>query len=114
MKAHTAIVIATVVVLGGSVALSSQDDRRVYGAGTSSCAQWTEARAIDADAWFVTGQWVLGFVSAVNQYSKTVPAQVEARLMARQVDGYCRTYPEDDVSDAARALVEYLLSDTQP
>jgi hypothetical protein len=114
MKAKAAVVAAAVALLGGSVALSSQDNRRVYGAGTSPCAQWTEARDADADSWFVQGQWILGYVSAVNQFSKATPAQVEASAMARQVDAYCRTYPQDDISDAARALVELLLSDSQP
>jgi hypothetical protein len=114
MRAKTAVVVAAVALIGGSVAVSSQDDRRVYGAGTLPCTQWTKAREADTDSWSVMGQWILGYVSAVNQYSKVAPAQAEASAMARQVDAYCRTYPQDDVSDAARALVELLLSDAQP
>jgi hypothetical protein len=114
MRAKAAAVLAAVALLCGSVALSSQDSRRVYGAGTTPCAQWTEARDADANSWFVMGQWILGYVSAVNQFSKETPAQVEASAMARQVDAYCRTYPQDDISDAARALVELLLTAAQP
>jgi hypothetical protein len=114
MRGHAAVVIVTVAVLGGTAALFSQGERKVYGAGTTSCSHWTESRAGGTNEWTVAGQWMLGFVSAVNQYSKAVPAQVDARAMAAQVDAYCRTYPEDDVSDATRALVEFLLAEPQP
>jgi hypothetical protein len=114
MKAHAAVVVFTAALLAGSAAVLSQDERKVYGAGTTPCARWTEWRTGNSSEWFVPGQWMLGFVSAVNQYSKAIPAQVDARSMAAQVDAYCRTYPEDDVSDATRALVEVLLSDPQP
>ena len=114
MKGKAIVVAAALVVLGGATTLFSQDDRKIYGAGTTSCARWTESRKGTTNEWTVAGQWVLGFVSAVNQYSKTSPAQVDARSMAVKIDEDRQTYPEDDVSDATRALVEFLLSESQP
>ena len=60
------------------------------------------------------GQWVLGFVSAANQYSTVPPAKAEAREMARWVDDYCREHAESDVAEAAKGLVELLLAGRQP
>ena len=111
MRILTVAAAVSIAIFGWTVGVSSQSDRTVYGAGTSSCAEWTEAR--QGERWFGTGQWVLGFVSAVNQYSKETPTQTDARSMASRVDAYCRAHPEDDISDAARELVEYLLSGGQ-
>jgi hypothetical protein len=95
-------------VLAASVGLIGQDDRTIYGAGTNTCAQWTQAR--DAgENWFTAGQWILGFVSAANQYAKVPPARSDARWMARWVDDYCREHADHDVADAAHELVEALL-----
>jgi hypothetical protein len=99
---------AAATVFVGSLAASMQDDRRIYGAGTNSCGQWTEARK--GDDWFTAGQWVLGFVSAANQYSKTPPGKSDSRSMASWVDDYCYTNPDHDLSDAAQGLVAFLLS----
>ena len=92
--------------------LRPEADRTMYGAGTNSCTQWTEARR--GDSWFTAGQWVLGFVSAANQYSTVPPAKAEARDMARWVDDYCREHAESDVADAGKGLVELLLAGQQP
>lgn len=86
--------------------------RTIYGAGNNSCAQWTAAR--DRDTWMGAGQWLLGFVSASAMYSKTPPAKAEARAMASWVDQFCLSHSGSDLSDAARELVELLISGKQP
>ena len=86
--------------------------RTIYGAGTNSCEQWTDAR--QRDTWFTAGQWILGFVSAANQYSRIAPVKATARDMARWVDDYCSTNSTSDVAAAAEALVELLVNGRQP
>ena len=113
MNAQAAAALVTVAILAGSGTLFSQDDRTIYGAGANSCAQWTKERAEGA-AWLVPAQWLLGYVSAINRYSRTPPARIEARDMALRIDAYCEVRPDDDVSDAAEELVEYLLSGSSP
>lgn len=115
MKHGLTSLLVITAIAAGSVGLSSQDDRTltgqddrtIYGAGTNSCAQWMEARK--TQAWFTAGQWVLGFVSAANYYSKTPPARSDARSMAKWVDDYCRDRSESDLAEAAQELTEALL-----
>jgi hypothetical protein len=108
MTRYLLVAVALLVTIGGALrAFSNQDDRRIYGAGTNSCAEWTESRK--GDGWITAGQWMLGYVSAANQFSKAAPALSDARSMARWLDDYCVESPEHDLSDATRALVDFLL-----
>ncbi len=102
---------AVATLLCGPWLSSNQSDRTIYGAGTNSCAHWTETRK--GNDWFTAGQWVLGFVSAANQYSRTPPAASNARTIAEWVDNYCQKHPADDLSDASQALVTFLLTSSQ-
>jgi hypothetical protein len=108
MSRQVVLVMVAVAVLAESVALVGQDDRTIYGAGTNSCAQWTKTRD-GGEGWFTAGQWILGFVSAANQYAKVPPARSDARWMARWVDDYCRDHADQDLAEAAHELVEALL-----
>lgn len=108
MPRQFVLAIVAAAVLAGSVALLGQDDRTIYGAGTNTCAQWSQARD-GGDGWFTAGQWILGFVSAANQYARIPPARSDARWMARWVDDYCREHADHDVAEAAHELVEALL-----
>jgi hypothetical protein len=107
MKYITALLAAALVVAVGSIHLTGQAGGTIYGAGTNTCASWTESRK--GDTWFTAGQWVLGYVSAVNQYAHTLPARTDSRTMANWVDDYCRENPDDDVAQAANALVDHLM-----
>ncbi len=109
------VVIMLAVVLAGTPVGSGQaggEGRTIYGAGTNTCAQWTDAR--DKDTWLSAGQWLLGFVSASAMYSKTPPSRTDARAIANWVDTYCLSHSGSDLSDAARELVELLISGKQP
>jgi hypothetical protein len=108
----TMLLVAGLAIAAGSSGVSTQDNRTIYGAGTNTCSQWTESRT--GEGWFTAGQWVLGFVSAANRYSKTPPTKSDARSMARWVDDYCRDHADRDVADAAEALVEALMTAKLP
>lgn len=108
----TSLLVTMLAIAAGSIGLSGQSDRTIYGAGTNSCAQWTESRK--SRAWFTSGQWVLGFVSAANTYSKTPPAKSDAQSMARWVDDYCRDHEASDLAEAAQQLTEALLTAKLP
>ena len=112
MRHRVALIIGTAVVVAAAVGLFGQDDRTIYGAGTNSCDHWTSARA--GDAWLTSGQWILGFVSAANRYSKAPPTRSDARSMARWIDEYCRDHPTSDIADATQELVELLVSGRTP
>lgn len=114
LKRRFALGLAALVVVAASVTVFAQTrvdgDRTTYGAGTNSCGQWSEAR--EHDAWITSGQWILGFVSAANQYSKVAPTKTDARSLANWVDSYCAAHQTSDLADAARELVEGLVTGT--
>lgn len=60
------------------------------------------------------GQWVLGFVSASAVCSKAPPSKTDARAITAWVDKYCMDDTGKEVADAARELVELLISGRQP
>jgi hypothetical protein len=115
-KQRFAFAVMALVTVVTSVAAFTQagrdDGRTIYGAGTNSCSLWSDAR--ERETWFTSGQWILGFVSAANQYSKVAPAKTDARSLASWVDDYCRERPMSDLADAARELVERLVNGTYP
>lgn len=116
MKQRFAFSVVVLVTWVSSVLAITQAggdaDRTIYGAGTNSCGLWTDAR--EDDTWFTSGQWILGFISAANQYSKVAPAKTDARSLASWVDDYCREHPASDLAGAARELVERLVAGTYP
>ena len=116
IRQRFALVVIILAVAAGSRAGLTQAGREagraVYGAGNNTCIQWTDAR--DRDTWMNAGQWVLGFVSASALYSKAAPVKTDARSIASWMDEYCLAHTGSDVSDAARELVELLISGKQP
>ena len=116
LKPRFAFAVLALVTVARSVAVFTQvgrdDERTIYGAGTNSCGHWADAR--ERDTWLTSGQWILGFVSAANQYSKVAPAKADARSLASWVDDYCREHPTSALADAAGELVDRLVAGTYP
>ncbi|MQA30021.1 MAG: hypothetical protein GEU82_09310 [Luteitalea sp.] len=110
-----ACVVSLLAAAGSVVAVAQtgrEANRTIYGAGTNSCSVWTEAR--QDERWFTSGQWILGFVSAANQYSKVPPTKTDARTVASWVDDYCYQHATSDLADAARELVDHMVAGTYP
>ena len=105
--------LAAGLLAAGSVAVSTQGTRRIYGAGTNSCAHWTESRQ-KGEGWIMSGQWLLGFVSAANVYASSPPSDTDSRAIASWMDTYCSTHPDVDLSDAVQELVHFLMAGTRP
>jgi hypothetical protein len=111
MKWVVAGLAATLAV--GTVVVSSQGTRRIYGAGTNSCAHWTDSRQKN-EGWVTSGQWLLGFVSAANVYASAPPSDTDSRAIASWMDSYCSTHADQDLSDAAQELVLFLMAGSRP
>jgi hypothetical protein len=108
MRYATLLCLVCAGIAVGSLRLLSQGRGTIYGAGTNTCVSWTESRT--NQSWYTAGQWVLGFVSAVNHYAPAAPVKTDARAMADWIDKYCLQHPDDDVADAAAELVDFLLA----
>lgn len=103
MKRKLAFVIMVAVLLPSVGSLQAQSGRTIYGVGTDSCGAWTAARK--TANWFDRGQWLLGYVSAVNTWATTPPRKTDAQAMLAWVDNFCQANPLKDTDDAAAALI---------
>jgi hypothetical protein len=101
-----AAAVAALSVYAANVEGRSPQDRSpyVYGAGASSCGEWTQER--QGQDWYSLGQWVLGFVSARS--NSGLLRQVDSNAIAGWIDNYCREHPLDRLKRAADVLVAEL------
>jgi hypothetical protein len=84
----------------------------VLGQGNISCGSWIESRGDDNSLAATRTAWVLGFITAFNQYRSKPEGDVSAGkdtevLMAR-IDDYCKRHPLDNLYNASAALVDEL------
>jgi hypothetical protein len=88
---------------------------RVFGAGLSSCGEWTTARAQqNSFSNLVFSSWLLGYLSGINEalnaFKKAdVLMSHDAQGLLAWMDNYCRANPLDKVKRAADELLAELL-----
>jgi hypothetical protein len=84
----------------------------VLGQGNISCDSWIESRGDDNPLATARTAWVLGFVTAFNQYRSRPEGDVSGGkdtegLMVR-IDDHCKRHPLDNLYKASAALVDEL------
>ena len=107
--------IAIALALLFSISCARAGDLAVYGSGNMTCSGWTFAReertpdGFDATMLLSVENWIFGYVSAANVYDLHFPSGYEVgRETYLEIDGYCRTHPDDKISVATKALVAHL------
>jgi len=90
----------------------------VLGQGNLACSSWLERRAGDAvDAATMTA-WVLGYITAFNQYVSAPQGDVSGGQNTKEltawIDDYCRQNPTDNFYNASAALVAKFRQKTSP
>lgn len=99
--------ITCLLVLASSASMAGEGNGFLYGAGIDSCGRWLEDRK--SNAWYPTGQWLLGFMSAASTLSAAdIKKRTDSSAFAAFVDKHCTANPLDQVSDAALALLKEL------
>ena len=84
----------------------------VLGQGNISCDSWIKSRGDGNPVAATRTAWVLGFVTAFNQYGSKPKGDVSGgkdteALMAR-IDAHCKQHPLDNLYNASVALVDGL------
>ncbi len=78
----------------------------VLGQGNVSCSSWLENHTSN-DA---RTAWILGYVTAFNQYGSSKPSDVSQGTTAEEmmvfINNYCRNHPTDNLYRASAALVD--------
>ena len=84
----------------------------VLGQGNISCVSWTESRGDDNPLAATRTAWVLGFVTAFNQYGSKPGGDVTggkgSEVVLVRVDDHCKRRPVDNLYNAAAALIDGL------
>jgi hypothetical protein len=76
-----------------------------------SCGAWLDDRRTDRDAALAAQDWVLGYLTAYNEYvapDGAISRGTDQDGMMAWLDGYCQSHPLDLVGQAATALVREL------
>ena len=84
----------------------------VLGQGNISCDSWIQSRGDDNPLAATRTAWVLGFVTAFNQYGSKPAGDVsggkDTEVLMVRIDDHCRLHPLDNLYNASVALVDEL------
>jgi hypothetical protein len=110
------VVEPTAMLLALTVQVAAQE-LPVLGQGNLSCSSWIDRRAGDAlDAATMTA-WVLGYITAFNQYAGPqgdISAGQNTKELTAWIDDYCRRNPADNFYNASAALIDKFRQKTSP
>jgi hypothetical protein len=86
-------------------------ERPVLGQGNISCSLWLEGRQTDSPSSASRTAWILGFISAFNQYGlQSQGADVSEGKNTDElmgwIDNYCRQHQGDDLHTASEAFID--------
>jgi hypothetical protein len=84
---------------------------QILGPGVGTCGSWTEVRRAGGAPQQVASAWVLGYLTAYNEFvaaDGNVAAGADPDRVLAWIDNYCRAHPLDNLALAARSLVDAL------
>ena len=85
-------------------------EQAVLGQGNVSCSSWLENHRSDDVQGSARTAWILGYVTAFNQYGpkpeRDVSEGKNTEEMTAWIDNYCRQHPVDNVYRASAALID--------
>jgi len=85
------------------------EQRPVLGQGNISCSSWLEGRQTDSPSAESRTGWVLGFMSAFNQYGAQGADVSEGKSteeLMSWIDNYCRKHQDDHLHMASQAFID--------
>src|SRR5216684_3888276 len=84
----------------------------VLGQGNISCNSWIEGRSDNNPLAATRTAWVLGFITAFNQYAakpqRDVSGGKDTEVLMARIDDHCKRHPLDNLYKASAALVDQL------
>jgi hypothetical protein len=111
---RTALVVAS--LLCTLAAQTAAQERAVLGQGNISCGSWLENRRGDDAQVSSRTAWILGYITAFNQYGSKPQGDVsggkDTEEMTAWIDDYCRHHLTDNLYRASAALIDDLKQKT--
>jgi hypothetical protein len=108
MKTHWALFAAAIFGFLSSQVIAGE---AVLGQGNISCSSWIESRGDDNALAATRTAWVLGFITAFNQYRSKqgdVSGGKATEVLMSRIDDHCKRHPLDNLYSASAALVDEL------
>ena len=104
--------VRVVSIVGLLLFSMTADATMILGSGAASCVTWNGDRQRNESRSQLNQAWVLGFVTAYNQYKPSpqdpMSKPADSKSLMVWVDNYCDANPLKDIFDAAKALIEDL------
>ena len=110
MKFRWALFSAAILI--GLLPSQVTSEEAVLGQGNISCGSWIENRRDNNPLAATRTAWVLGFITAFNQYGtkpqRDVSGGKDTEVLMARIDDHCKRHPLDNLYKAAAALVDEL------
>ena len=108
MKIHGTALVAASLLWALTTEMAAQE-QAVLGQGNISCGSWLENRKGDDAQGSARIAWILGYVTAYNEYGSQPQGDVSGgkgtEEMAAWIDAHCMQHPTDSLYKASVALV---------
>ena len=118
LNALRARVIVPAAVLFTLTVQGSAQELPVLGQGNLSCNSWVERRSGDAIDAATMIAWVLGYMTAYNQYGADPKVDVSrgqhTEEFSKWIDNYCRKNPTHNLYSASAALIRNFRKTANP
>jgi len=111
MKAWIAAALLAVILLPGAAFADERSGITIYGPGTTVCHLYTSDQGGGGGPAYMEKIWVLGFMSAYNNYmvhNKPGLTSAETTTFFDWINTYCEDHPLDTLAVATAKLVEHL------
>ena len=103
--------LAAILLVAPTNGMAAQE-QAVLGQGNVSCGTWLENRSGDGVQIAARIAWVLGYITAFNQYGSKPEGDVTGGKGTEQImawiDNHCRRHPTDNLHKASATLVDEL------
>lgn len=110
MKVWITLAAAAFVLLPAS-ASAERMGITIYGPGTTECHLWTSDQGVGGGAAYMEKIWVLGFLSAYNNYmvhDRPSLSTEDTPFFFKWISDYCADHPSETLGVATARLVEHL------
>jgi hypothetical protein len=103
---------AAAMLVAVAAPAGAQEELPVLGQGNVSCSAWLDRRTADAAEADTMVAWILGYITAFNQYAADpqtdVTGGLETEALSARIDDFCRENSAASLYQASAALVEEL------
>ena len=102
----------TLIVLLMLISISAWGDWAIKGEGNYGCPDYMSAKRTNGAKLYSSVTWVQGFISGMNyqraldeNINSVIGREFPAVSIVSWLENYCRSNPQDYLSDAAEALI---------